>query len=150
MPIEDRLDRIEKLLTMIWNQQQVQKHEPHAVTLKPVHPRIIEIAQEIVDRHPAAKTMNHETAYRLLDQQVDKMVNPIASALAINKLHLWRCRYEWAGRETAFVPKLFRWLQDEAFAPCPTDSEGEAMLRQPERMSRTERDLLELQREMGG
>lgn len=149
MPIEDRLDRIEKLLTMIWNQQQVQKHEPVETSKQQVHPRIMQMAQSMVERHHGAKTMLAATASEMLNEMVKTMVNPVGSAEAIDRHHAWRCRYEWATKDPAFIPRLYKWLKEDAFGPCPTEEQGQAMLRQPERMSRTERDLLEMSKEFG-
>jgi hypothetical protein len=147
--LEAKADRILEMLTNIWNQQQVQKHAPEP-SKKQIHPRIIEIAQAIVERHPASKTLLLGTASEILADLVSTMLNPIAVAESIGRHHAWRCRYEWVKKDPAFVPKLFKWLKEDALSPCPSNEEGQAMLRQPERMSRIERDLLDMQKEFGG
>jgi hypothetical protein len=147
--IEAQLTRVEKLLGMMWDQQQRSKHTPapEPVPQKSAYVRLDEIAQRISDRHPAVRTASVDTVGRILIHLIGNAGDPEAAAKAVERHHQWRCKYEWATKEPAFIPKLFKWLQDEALSPCPTDAEGEAMLRGPERMSRAERDLLELQRE---
>jgi len=157
MPNEDRLaaievttNRILGILTAMWDQQQRARHErptPEAPA-KLGDPRLGEIADAIARRHPKAKSMYAHDALALMLPSLGLMADPLKSAEAINRHHEWRCKYEWAGQDVKFIPKLSKWLEKDAYGPCPSDAEGEAMLRGPDRMSRAERDLLELQQEM--
>jgi hypothetical protein len=148
MPIEDRLDRIEKLLTMIWDQVRVTMPTPKAQSQLPEFTLDV-VAEQISARHPKQKTQSTDTVGRYLLDIVGSMANPESVASHINRHHEWRCRYEWSTCPANMVPYLGKWLRERACDPCPTDAEGEAMLRQPERMSRTERDLLDMAKEFG-
>jgi len=148
--IEAKADRIEKLLVAIWDQQQRTKHAPVVAAAPQPNYTLDAIAEAIAQRHPKQKTLSATTVGAYLANATENMVNPEASANAINRHHAWRCKYEWSTAPATMVPYLGKWLRERACDPCPTDAEGEAMLRGPERMSRAERDIMELQREMGG